>query len=379
MNMVRVLLGDLFASEAQTWVNTVNCVGIMGKGVALEFKKRFPEMFEDYEHRCRKGEVRLGHPYLFKRLIEPWIINFPTKHHWRQVTNIHDVVSGLEFLLAHYKSWGVTSLAVPPLGCGNGQLEWRVVGPTLYRYLQKLDIPVELYAPHGTPHAELSPSFLGRMGETGDLVPAIPEPQFIRPGWVAIVDTIGRLEAQPYHPPVGRTTSQKIACVLTDLGVDTGLRFRRASYGPYSEELKPVIGRLMNNGLLEERRLGRMIEVRTGATFQDSRRAYAAELKKFEPAIRKTTDLFMRVATKEAELVATILFAHADLIRRSLDKTTEMDVLGEVMEWKKRRKPPIDESEVASHIRNLAALGWLNVSPSPDLPLPPDELAEFAE
>lgn len=377
--MTRVLLGDLFESEAQTWVNTVNCVGIMGKGVALEFKKRFPEMFEDYERRCRKGEVHLGRPYLFKGLIEPWIINFPTKLHWRQVTNIQDVVNGLEFLLSHYKKWGVTSLAVPPLGCGNGQLEWRVVGPTLYRYLQKLDIPVELYAPHGTPHTELQPSFLGRMGEAGDLVPATPEPQFIRAGWVAIVDTIHRLQAQPYHPPVGRTTSQKIAYVLTDLGVDTGLSFRRSSYGPYSEGFKPVIGRLMNNGLLEERRLGRMIEVRTGATFEDSRRAYAMELKKFESAIRKTTDLFMRVDTKEAELVATIRFAYADIICRAPEKPFEMDVLREVMEWKKRRRPPLDEAEVASNIRNLAALGWLDVNPSPDLPLPLDELAEFAE
>jgi hypothetical protein len=133
----------------------------------------------------------------------------------------------------------------------------------------------------------------------------------------------------------------------------------------------------MNNGLLEERRLGKMIEVRTGPTFQDSRKAYAADLRKFEPAIRKTTDLFMRVTTKEAELVATILFAHADLTRRGLDKPLEIEVLGEVMEWKKRRKPPLDQSEVASHIRNLAALGWLAVRPSSDLPLPQDELAEF--
>lgn len=375
--MIRVLLGDLFESEAQTLVNTVNCVGVMGKGVALEFKKRFPEMFADYERRCRGGEVRLGHPYLFKRLIQPWIINFPTKQHWRQVTNIRDVISGLEFLVTHYKKWGVTSLAVPPLGCGNGQLEWRVVGPTLYRYLQKLDIPVELYAPYGTPHAELSPSFLGRMGASGDLVPAMPEPQFIRAGWIAIVDTISRLQAQPYHPPVGRTTSQKIAWTLTELGVDTGLRFRRGSYGPYSQELKPAIGRLMNNGLLEERRLGKMIEVRAGPTFNDSRKSYAADLKTFEPAIRKTTDLFMRVATREAELVATILFAYTEIAAREADKPSELEVLGAVMEWKKRRKPPLERSEVASHIRNLAALDWLAVRPSPDLPLPEDELAEF--
>ena len=129
--MIRVLSGNLFESKAQTWVNTVNCVGVMGKGVALGFKQRFPEMFADYQRRCERGEVRLGRPYLFKHLVGPWIVNFPTKQHWRQVTNLQDIISGLEYLRAHYKDWGIKSLAVPPLGCGNGQLEWRVVGPTL--------------------------------------------------------------------------------------------------------------------------------------------------------------------------------------------------------------------------------------------------------
>ena len=145
-----------------------------------------------------------------------------------------------------------------------------------------MNIPVELYAPHGTPHAELQPSFLGSIGQSGDLTPSTPEPQFIRPGWVAIVDTLRRLQSQPYHPPVGRTTFQKIAYLLTDLGVDTGLEYRRSSYGPYAEQLKRVIGRLMNNGLVREQRLGRMIEVRTGETFEDARKAYADNLRDYE-------------------------------------------------------------------------------------------------
>jgi uncharacterized protein YwgA/O-acetyl-ADP-ribose deacetylase (regulator of RNase III) len=376
--MTRVLLGDLFESKAQTWVNTVNCVGVMGKGVALGFKQRFPEMFADYERRCRNGEVRLGRPYLFKQLVEPWILNFPTKQHWRQVTNLQDIIGGLEYLEARYKDWGIKSLAVPPLGCGNGQLEWRVVGPTLYRHLEKLEIPVELYAPHGTPHAELQPSFLGEIGGEGDLTPSAPEPQFIQPGVVAIVEAVRRLQSQPHHPPVGRTTFQKIAYVLTDLGVDTGLKYHRGSYGPYSDQLKPVIGRLMNNGLLHEQRLGRMIEVRTGPTFPDARRAYAERLKEYEPAIRKTTDLFMRVGTNRAELVATIRFAHRELKEQMETQPSEIDVLRRVMEWKRRRRPPLSEGEVASHIRNLAALGWIDVTASSDLPLPEDELVTDA-
>ena len=95
---IRVLSADLFKSRAQTWVNTVNCVGIMGKGIALEFKRRFPEMFADYQVRCSEGQVRLGAPYLYKNRVEPWILNFPTKFHWRQVTNLKDIISGSEFL-----------------------------------------------------------------------------------------------------------------------------------------------------------------------------------------------------------------------------------------------------------------------------------------
>ena len=92
--MVQVLIGDLFSSEAQTWVNTVNCVGVMGRGVALGFKQRFPKMFEDYAGRCERGEVQLGRPYLYRRPEEPWILNFPTKDHWRSVSKLDDIERG---------------------------------------------------------------------------------------------------------------------------------------------------------------------------------------------------------------------------------------------------------------------------------------------
>ena len=126
--MVRVLIGNLFDSHAQTMVNTVNTVGVMGKGIALEFRKRFPDMYEDYVRRCERGEVRLGSPYLYRRLLPPWVLNFPTKGHWRSIARLSDIVAGLEFVLAHYRDWGIESLAVPPLGCGEGQLEWRIEG-----------------------------------------------------------------------------------------------------------------------------------------------------------------------------------------------------------------------------------------------------------
>ncbi len=374
--MVSVLIGNMFNSKCQTWVNTVNCVGVMGKGVALEFKKRFPDMFQDYQERCRRKEVHLGRPYLFKRLLPPWILNFPTKSHWRAVTNLEDIVRGLEYLKTHYREWGIESLAVPPLGCGQGQLEWRVVGPTLYRYLRELDIPVELYAPYGTPHAELQASFLGPDNGLKTDLGLMPEPQFVKPEWIALVDIVHRIESEPYHWPVGRTTFQKIAYVATEQGLDTGLKYRRGSYGPYSPDVKPMLSRLINNGLIEERELGRMLEVKPGRTFPDARRAYEDKLISFEEIIERTTDLFLRVNTVQAEMIATVMYTARELQDQGMQKPSESEIFKAVLEWKIRRRPSVQPVEIAGTIRNLAALGWLNVTASADLPVPEEELAD---
>lgn len=373
--MVKVLLGDILKSNAQTLVNTVNCVGIMGKGIALEFKEQFPDMFNDYVSRCNRKEVRLGKPYLYKRLTPPWILNFPTKGHWRSVSRIEDIVKGLKYLLQHYKEWGITSLAVPPLGCGQGQLEWKIVGPTLYRYISQLDIPVELYAPHGTPHEELQPEFLDQEIDIKPTEPGLA-PERVKPAWVALVEILSRLEQEPYHWPVGRTTFQKIAYISTQEGLPTGLHYQKSSFGPFSPELKGIITRLVNNGLIREEQLGQMFAVKVGPTFVDARKAYLHELAKWESIIEKTTDLFMRMQTRQSEVVATVLFAANTLANSKKEQPSETEVLTEVMQWKQKRRPPLDNSEVAYTIRNLAALRWLRVKPSPDLPIPDEALAD---
>lgn len=145
--MLMTLEGDLFTSSAQTLVNAVNCVGVMGKGIALQFKKRYPAMFEDYVARCRLNEVRLGEPYLFRDPCGTMIINFPTKGHWRSPSRLEDIDEGLEYFVKHAADWGVTSVAFPPLGCGNGGLSWSEVEPLLYRKLRGLPMEIEVYAP----------------------------------------------------------------------------------------------------------------------------------------------------------------------------------------------------------------------------------------
>jgi O-acetyl-ADP-ribose deacetylase (regulator of RNase III) len=158
--MFQVLTGDLFESQAQALVNAVNCVGVMGKGIALDFKRRFPAMFEDYRRRCARNAVRMGEPYLYRHASGAAILNFPTKDHWRSPSRLSDIERGLDYFAAHFADWGIASFAMPALGCGNGGLEWSDVGPLIYRKLHALPIDIALFAPHGTPEHELTPEFL---------------------------------------------------------------------------------------------------------------------------------------------------------------------------------------------------------------------------
>lgn len=372
--MVKVLIGDIFKSDAQTLVNTVNTVGVMGKGIALGFRKHFPEMYEDYLRRCEKHEVRLGRPYLYRRAIPPNIINFPTKDHWRSVSRLSDITTALKYLEAHIHEWGVTSLAVPPLGCGEGQLEWRVVGKTLYRHLVRLNIPVQLFAPFGTPDEEMRPEFLEESAVAASGVGHHngngSKPAFrIEPGWFALVAILERINQENYRWPIGRVGFQKVAYFATEAGIPTKLVHERKSYGPYAKEMKHVLSRLTNNGLIVEKKLGRMLATVIGPTYQDAKKAYGDYLNEWQPKIDAVADLLVRMNTNDAEIAATVHFASKQLGLTKHRKPTESEVLEYVMDWKKRRRPPLDRDEVALAIRRLNVLGWLDVEASKDLPV----------
>lgn len=367
--MMRVVVGDIFKSKAQTLVNTVNTVGVMGKGIALGFRTRFPDMYEDYVRRCQAGQVKLGIPYLFRRQDRPWILNFPTKEHWRSVSSLEDIIKGLGHLEEHYRDWGITSLAVPPLGCGLGQLEWRVVGQTLYRFLRRFDIDVELYAPHGTPSDQLQLAFLA-----GESEGEVEIPRRINPSWVALVEVLARIEHEPYHRPIGRTTFQKIAYFATELGIPTDMQFERGSFGPYASNLKRTTTALVNNGLIREELKGNMFTVKVGPTFEDARKTFQDELNSWNGIIEKVADLFMRITTSQAEVAATVHFAATSLEKQLHRRPTESEVLSEVMSWKQNRHPPLSASAVAIAIRSLNVHGWLNARSSKKLPLQEETL-----
>ncbi|TKJ42676.1 Appr-1-p processing protein [candidate division TA06 bacterium B3_TA06] len=157
--------GDMFFSKKQTLTVSVNCVGVMGKGLASRAKCQFPDVYVYYQDLCRKGELRIGRPHLYKRessyydLLaeepstltpsngETWFLLFPTKKHWRKHSDIHTIEKGLQWLRDNYRNQGIRSLALPALGCGLGRLEWRDVGPLLCKYLSTSEIPVWIYLP----------------------------------------------------------------------------------------------------------------------------------------------------------------------------------------------------------------------------------------
>jgi O-acetyl-ADP-ribose deacetylase (regulator of RNase III) len=143
---VSVIRGNIFNTKAQTIVNTVNCVGVMGKGIALVFKLRYPFMFDIYKGFCKNKQIGIGKLWLYKgEPDEPWVLNFPTKFHWKYPSKIEYIVSGLEKFVTTYKEKGITSIAFPMLGTNNGGLRKEEVLPIMQHYLSECDIPVEIY------------------------------------------------------------------------------------------------------------------------------------------------------------------------------------------------------------------------------------------
>jgi len=141
---IRVVRSDIFASTAQTLVNTVNCKGVMGAGIAKEFRRRWPRMFRLYRQACKRGDVRIGYPLLCM-MPDRWVLNFPTKDHWRSRSKLEYIERGLTAVVAHHAEWGIESIAFPQLGTNLGGLEWADVWPLMREYLAYLDIPVDVH------------------------------------------------------------------------------------------------------------------------------------------------------------------------------------------------------------------------------------------
>lgn len=219
--------GDMFEEPTEAIVNTVNCVGVMGKGVALEFKRRWPENFSEYKKLCDARRLSPGSMFVFDNHdflndgTHRYLINFPTKQHWRSQSKIEYVRDGLVDFVRQVRELGIKSVAMPPLGCGNGGLDWSEVRPLIEKSLADLpDVRFVVFAP-GAVQAEPE-----QMAVPDDLTTTR----------ATMMVAFAELE-KFFGGNLTRLTAQKLVYFMQVLGVDFGLEFAKREFGPYSEAL----------------------------------------------------------------------------------------------------------------------------------------------
>lgn len=231
--MIEIRQGDILDAEAEVLVNSVNCVGVMGRGVALAFKKRFPDNFKAYAIACRRGVVVPGEMFIFEtgRLWPRLIINFPTKRHWRAKSRMGDIVRGLSSLASHIRERNIRSIALPPLGSGLGGLPWLQVREHVEDALAQLeDVRVLVYEPHGG-HEQPARTIAG-------------DPPSMTPGRAALVILMARYLAPGLDPFVTLLEVHKLMYFLQTAGEPLKLRYVKGPYGPYAENLRHVLSRI---------------------------------------------------------------------------------------------------------------------------------------
>ena len=224
---MRFATGNLLEFKTDALVNTVNCVGIMGKGIALQFKKKFPENFKQYERACNSGEVQLGKMFIVpnNKLSAPhYIINFPTKDHWRNPSRLESIATGLQDLVAQIKKLNIKSIAIPPLGCGNGGLEWSEVRPLIENAFAQLpELEVFVFAPSSAP-------------EVISVADGIKTP-LTR----ARAILIKLLEGYQTTYRITKLEVQKLGYFVQVAGEPMKLQYKKHQFGPYANNLNHLL------------------------------------------------------------------------------------------------------------------------------------------
>ena len=273
----------------------------------------------------------------------------------------------MDWFIDNYKELEITSIAFPPLGCGNGGLDWRDVGPVIYGKLKDLEITIELYAPYGTKKEQMSEEFLAN--------PRCKQPAdkgkkglVFKDEWVAILETLFQLDSNPYALYVGRVVFQKICFILTELGVDTGFSFMKSSYGPFSQDVNKAITVFANNNLIVEQRFGQMIRLKMSKEYIDFSKHYSIYIEKYRTEIDKTIDLFSRIKnTNQAEVIATVFFA-SNALKSKGTPADEKEIYDYIVKWKKMWNDKKKEEELSNSIRDLASMGFIDVKLNEFLP-----------
>ncbi|MDQ0468437.1 type II toxin-antitoxin system antitoxin DNA ADP-ribosyl glycohydrolase DarG [Labrys wisconsinensis] len=229
--MIELKTGDILRADVEALVNTVNCVGIMGRGIALQFKNEFPENFAAYEVACVREDVQPGKMFVFetRTLTNPkFIINFPTKRHWRGKSRMEDIDSGLRALVEEIRHRRIRSIAIPPLGSGLGGLNWADVRPRIEAALRGIDgLHVIIFEPNSAPVATKSRE--------------VPN---MTAGRAALVVLMNRYLGGLMDPFVTLIELQKLMYFMQEAGEPLRLNYVKHHYGPYADNLRHVLTKI---------------------------------------------------------------------------------------------------------------------------------------
>ena len=233
--MIEITEGNLLEAPVGALVNTVNTVGVMGKGIALQFKQAYPQMFRVYQQACKAGEVQLGKMQVFDlgglAGGPRWIINFPTKAHWRTASRLVDIETGLQDLIATVKQLNIQAIALPPLGCGHGGLNWSQVRPLIESAFDTLpDVRVLLFGPGPAPTPETMPNRTDKPKMTI--------------GQAALIGLMDRYLKGLLDPFISLLEIHKLLYFLQAASQPLRLQYEAREFGPYAKNLRQVLIRM---------------------------------------------------------------------------------------------------------------------------------------
>jgi len=344
--MIEHASGNLLDADAQALVNTVNCVGVMGKGIALQFKQAFPENFTEYERACRHSEVQFGRMFIHAtgRITNPrYIINFPTKGHWKERSRIQNVQAGLRDLVAQVRSLNITSIAVPPLGCGNGGLDWADVAPLIEAAFSALpEVRVLVFRPSGAPQAEKM--------QVGTKAPEWTRARAL------FIELMRRYALPGYNLTL--LEIQKLAFFLQEAGEPLKLNFARQKRGPYAENLNFVLQRLEGHFIrgYGDRSSEAEIHLLPGA--DTSAQAVLAKDADAQAKLERVSRLIEGFETPYGmELLATVCWVAKE------DAQARDDIswaVAKVQDWSPRKKRLFTPAHIIKSWNRLRDQGWIN-------------------
>jgi O-acetyl-ADP-ribose deacetylase (regulator of RNase III) len=345
--MITYKTGNILTEDVEAIVNTVNCVGVMGRGIALQFKKAFPKNFNAYAIACKQGQVKPGKMFVYETggLSNPkFIINFPTKRHWKGKSRIEDIASGLRDLIEVVNSRNIKSIAVPPLGSGLGGLEWNHIKPLIEESISSIEgLELVVYEPG----VDVNDSRAVRNKK----VPHMTS------GRAALLELIDRYLKGLLDPIVTLLEAHKLMYFMQEAGEELKLKFAEAPYGPYAENLRHVFNAIEGHMIAGYADGGdnpfKQITLVPGAI--DDAKAFLEHHDDTKSRFGRVADLVEGFESPLGlELLSTVHWA-----AKQSDAASSEEVVSYVHHWSERKQQFTPRQiELALHL--LSTKGWIN-------------------